>query len=175
MDGLNESSQTGAVEGDNVEVITLREVTAETVREICRLSDTLTAPQNRMVAPNAVSIAEAHFSKYAWFRAVYAGEKPVGFVMLYIGPDDEATTDEPIYYLWRYMLAAPEQGKGYGRKSMALIFDEVRSRGGKELFLSCGEGEGSPEGFYRKLGFERTGRMNDDEVEMAIQLHNEQD
>lgn len=161
----------GPAEDGAALAVSLREVTAETVRAVCRLSDTLTAPQNRMVAPNAVSIAEAHFSKYAWFRAIYAGEKPVGFMMLYIGPeDDEAETGETIYYLWRYMLAAPEQGKGYGRQAMELIFNEVRARGAQELRLSCGEGEGSPEGFYRKMGFERDGRMYDDEVGMVIRF-----
>lgn len=38
-------------------VVSLREVTAETVGAICKLSDTLLEPQKKMVAPNAVSIA----------------------------------------------------------------------------------------------------------------------
>jgi len=155
------------------QIVSLREVTAQTVLEVCRLSDSLTEPQNHMVAPNAVSIAEAHFSKYAWFRAIYAGEKPVGFVMLYIGPeDDETNLGDEIYFLWRYMIAASEQGKGYGRRAMAIIFEEVRSRGDQELRLSCEEGEGSPEDFYRKLGFERDGRMYGDEIGMVIRLDN---
>jgi len=42
--------------------VSLREITAETVREICNLSNTLTPPRKFMVAPNAVSIAQAHFN-----------------------------------------------------------------------------------------------------------------
>jgi diamine N-acetyltransferase len=38
------------------------------------------------------------------------------------------------------------------------------------LFTSCGVGEGSPEGFYRKLGFTPTGEMYDDEIEMMLKL-----
>ncbi|MGD8472765.1 MAG: hypothetical protein PVH59_01500, partial [Anaerolineae bacterium] len=49
--------------------VSLREITGETVREICNLSNTLTPPRKYMVAPNAVSIAQAHFSPNAWFRA----------------------------------------------------------------------------------------------------------
>jgi len=71
-------------------VVSLREVTGETVHIICRLSDTLTSPQNHMVAPNSVSIAEAHFSPHAWFRAIYAGETPVGFIMLYDNPEERS-------------------------------------------------------------------------------------
>jgi diamine N-acetyltransferase len=38
--------------------------------------------QRGYVAPNAISIARGHFEPRAWFRAVFADETPVGFVML---------------------------------------------------------------------------------------------
>jgi len=150
-------------------VVSLREVTAETVRTICKLSDTLSDAQKHMVAPNAVSIAEAHFSEHAWFRAIYADDTPVGFVMLYIGPDDEGSPDE-VHFLWRYMIAGPHQGKGYGRKGLQIVIDDLKAQGVKEFFTSCGEGEASPEGFYRSLGFERDGNMYDDEVGLRLKL-----
>jgi diamine N-acetyltransferase len=145
--------------------VSLREVTGETVREIIRLSDTLQPPQSHMVAPNAVSIAQAHFEPHAWFRAIYAGEKPVGFIMLYDDPE------EPMYGLWRLMIAAPYQGHGFGRRAVEQLIDYVRTRpGATELLVSCGEGEGSPEGFYHKLGFRRNGKMYGDEVGLALAL-----
>jgi diamine N-acetyltransferase len=150
-------------------VISLREVTAETVRTICKLSDTLSDAQKRMVAPNAVSIAEAHFSEHAWFRAIYADDTPVGFVMLYIGPDDEEPSKE-VHFLWRYMIAGPHQGKGYGRKALQLVINDLKAHGATELFTSCGEGEASPEGFYRSLGFERDGNVYGDEVGLRLIL-----
>ena len=52
--------------------VSLREVTADTVREICRLR--VEADQEGLVAPVAESIAEAYFVPKAWFRAVYAGD-----------------------------------------------------------------------------------------------------
>jgi diamine N-acetyltransferase len=60
--------------------VSLQEITKETVRAICRLQ--VGPGQDRFVAPNAVSIAQAHFEPKAWFRAIHAGEEPVGFVML---------------------------------------------------------------------------------------------
>jgi len=139
--------------------VSLREVTAETVRAICRLSDTLMPPKKYMVAPNAVSIAQAHFEPHAWFRAVYADETPVGFLMLWDGADEEN------YFLWRLMVAEPHHGKGYGRRAIGLLVDYVKTRpGARALETSCGQGPGNPEGFYRKLGFERSGKMFDDEV-----------
>jgi diamine N-acetyltransferase len=145
--------------------VSLREVTSETVRDILRLSDTLQPPQSHMVAPNAVSIAQAHFEPRAWFRAIYADETPVGFIMLYDAPE------EPTYFLWRLMIATPHQGKGFGRRAVELLIERVKTRpGATELLVSCGEGDGSPEGFYRKLGFKRNGKMYDDEVGLSLPL-----
>lgn len=148
--------------------VSLREITRDTVVTICKLSDTLSDAQRKMVAPNGQSIAQAHFSPHAWFRAVYAGETPVGFIMLYDNPD------EPEYYLWRLMIAGPHQGKGYGRRAVELLIDYVKTRpGAVELLTSCREGEGSPEPFYRSLGFERNGRMEGEEVVMSLKLSSE--
>ncbi|KAA3663772.1 MAG: GNAT family N-acetyltransferase [Chloroflexi bacterium] len=83
-------------------VVTLREITKETVRSIIDLK--VAPAQDNFVAPNAVSIAQAHFDDKAWFRAIYADETPVGFVMLF----DDA--EKPFYYLWRYMIDAKYQG-----------------------------------------------------------------
>jgi diamine N-acetyltransferase len=145
--------------------VSLREVTAETVREICKLSDTLSPAHQRMVAPNAVSIAQAHFSEHAWFRAIYLDETPVGFLMLYDNPEEQ------VYFLWRLMIAGPYQGKGLARRALALLIDYVMTRpGATELQTSCGQGVGSPEGFYWRLGFRRTGQMVGNEVELVLTL-----
>jgi diamine N-acetyltransferase len=150
--------------------VTLRKVTADTVRAICRLTDTLMPPEKYFVAPNAVSIAQAHFEPKAWFRAIYADETPVGFVMLYDDPGDPPG-HEPDYFLWRFMVAGPHHGKGFGRRGIELLIEYVKTRpGATALETSCGEGPGSPEGFYRKLGFERSGQMLDDEVGLRLRL-----
>ncbi len=144
-------------------VVSLREITSETVRPICRLSDTLSDTHKKMVAPNAVSIAEAYFEKCAWFRAIYADDTPVGFLMLYDNPDKAE------YFLWRMMTAAQYHGMGFGKKAMLLLIDRVRTRpNAKILETSCVPGEGSPEGFYLNLGFKNTGKW--DETEMILRL-----
>lgn len=146
--------------------VSLREVTAETLFAVCQLSDTLTEPQKRMVASNAYSIAEAHFAKHAWFRAIYADEVPVGFLMLH-----DSAEKGPGYFIWRLMIGGPYQKMGFGRRAVELLIDYVRTRPDvKELLTSCGLGEGSPEGFYLKMGFRHTGRMWDDEAVLSMPL-----
>jgi diamine N-acetyltransferase len=163
--------------------VTLQSITAETVRDICRLTDTMTPPEKFMVAPNAVSIAQAYFEPKAWFRAVYADDAPVGFVMLYDDPGDpqaergneagEEETGGPEYFLWRFMIAGPHHGKGYGRQAIEQLVEYVKTRpGATVLETSCGQGPGSPEGFYKSLGFVRNGQMHGSEVGLSLNLMN---
>lgn len=144
-------------------IVSLREITKDTVRIICDLK--VADRQQKFVAPNAVSIAQAYFSENAWFRAIYAGESPVGFLMFY------KDTEKPEYFLWRMMIDDRYQRMGFGYKAMILLIDYVETLpGATELLTSCVPGEGSPEEFYRKLGFERTGEMDGIEVIMRLPL-----
>ena len=145
--------------------ITLEEVTSGTVLGIIMLSETLSVPKRFFVAPNANSLAQAHFSDNAWFRAIYAGRAPIGFVMLSVNEE------EAKYMVWRLMIGEPYHGRGYGRKAMEAIKAHVRTLpNATELELSYGQGPGSPEGFYRKLGFEPTGKVEWGEVYARIDL-----
>lgn len=144
-------------------VVTLREITAETVRTICNLS--VREDQRSFVAPNAVSIAQAHFAPEAWFRAIYAGDTPVGFAMISDKPE------VPEYFLWRFMIDQRWQHLGYGRRAIDLLVTHVRTRpGATAFFTSAVPGEGSPQPFYEKIGFAPTGQIDDGEVVLRLEL-----
>lgn len=151
--------------------VTLREVTAENWRAVCNL--TVAPSQESFVAPNVWSIAEAHFSDAAWYRAIYAGETPVGFLMLEDTADSPARAagEPPSYYLWRFMIAAGHQGKGFGRRALELLIAHVRTRpGATDLLVGYVPGDGCPAGFYRTLGFAETGEVDGGEVVMRLLL-----
>jgi diamine N-acetyltransferase len=144
-------------------MITLREVTAENVRQICRLE--LKPGQERFVAPAAMSVAEAHYEPTSWLRAIYAGDELVGLALLAI--DDETGS----WGVWRFEIAADHQGKGYGREAMEAVIEHVRSLPGTtELLLSYVPGDGNPSGFYKRLGFEETDRWEEGERVMRLRL-----
>ena len=145
-------------------MVTLREITKDTVRQIVKL--TVRPDQASYVASNGMSIAEAHYSPdVAWFRAVYADETPVGFVML----SDDAPKQE--YYLWRFMIDARYQGQGIGEKAMALVIEYVKTRpGAKTLTTSVVPGPNCPGPFYEKVGFLYAGEVEDDELVMKLDL-----
>lgn len=143
--------------------VTLQEITEDTVRAICNLS--VRDEQKQFVAPNAVSIAQAYFADHAWFRAVYADETPVGFLMLSDRPDKHE------YYLWRFMIDARYQGMGFGDRALKLLIAHVKTRpGATELLTSVVQAQGGPQGFYEKLGFKLTGEYDDDEAVMRLPL-----
>jgi len=144
-------------------VVSLRPITQETARAITRLK--VAPEQERFVASNAISLAQALFSKEAWYRAIYADETPVGFIMLY---DDPVA---PQYFLWRLMIDQRYQRLGFARQAIARLLDYVKARpGATELLVSHGQGEGSPAPFYASLGFQYNGDMVDDELIMRLPL-----
>ena len=148
---------------DRTSPVSLREVTKDNLREVMRLS--VADHQQGFVASNAVSLAQAHFETYAWYRAIYAGETPVGFIMLADQPEI------PEYYLWRFMIDKRYQHYGFGKQAIHLLIDYVRTRpNATELLVSCVPGNGSPCPFYQKLGFEYTGKEEDGELEMKLKL-----
>lgn len=148
--------------------VTLRRITVDNVEDICDLSKTLSPAQRNKVADNGESIAVAHYSEDAWFRAIYAGEEPIGFILLHTGADWNDGIDFPHMFLWRFMIAGPHQGKGYGRKAIGLVLRNLAARKIYELYTSCGEGEASPLPFYQQLGFTATGVWYDDEMELKL-------
>lgn len=143
--------------------VTLREVTQDTVRAICNLQ--VAEDQRGYVAPNAVSIAQAYFEPCAWFRAVYADDDPVGFVMLHDEPEKQE------YYLWRFMIDAGHQGRGFGKRALDLVVDYVRERPGAGALLSSFvPGDAGPGGFYLRYGFVETGEVDEGEVVIRLDL-----
>ena len=143
--------------------VTLREVDDDNVRAVIDLS--VSPDQTDFVAPNVTSLAQAFATTKVWVRAVYAGDEPVGFVML--SDDDE----KPRYYVWRFMIDHGHQGSGYGTVAMGLVHDYVRTRpGGDRIYLSYVPAEGGPEGFYKGLGYVDTGVVHGGEVEAVFEL-----
>lgn len=124
--------------------------------------------QRQFVAPNPWSLAQA-LAEYqiAWPRAIMADDVVVGLLMLEIDRDEE--NGRP-FWLWRLMIGADHQRCGYGSKALGLGVEEVRRRGGTELFTSWVEGEGSPGPLYLRHGFVPTGEIDEDETVARLPL-----
>lgn len=150
-------------------VVTLREITADTVHQITDLA--VKPDQAHFVASNAVSLAQALFHEEAWYRAVYDDESPAGFVMLYDETLRSHPPAEPKVSLWRFMVDAKFQRRGIGSAGLELVIEHVRSRSVfTSLMTSYVPGPGCAEVFYRGHGFRPNGEMDEDEVVLELPL-----
>lgn len=145
--------------------VSLRSVTRETLPSIAALA--VTAEQQEFVASNVESISEAYFTPTAWFKAVYAADDAVGFLMVDEGEGSEAGT----YYLWRFMIDARYQGRGYGRAALDLLLMDLRARpNARYITLSHVPGNGVAGALYSSLGFVYTGEVDHGEPVMMCTL-----
>ena len=121
--------------------------------------------------PNATPIAQAHFEPAAWFRAIYAGDAPVGFAMRY-DPTRAANPERADRcFLWRLMIDARQHRNGYGAHAVRLLIAHARALPGVvAMDVSYFPGAGNPGDFYRKLGFRDTGAVDDGEVMLELGL-----
>ena len=150
-------------------VVTLRPLTAENRAAVEALS--VSPQQENFVSDVRGSLREAEedVGGRAIYWAVYAGETPVGFVMI---SDEVDGPDHFPQYLWKLLIDERHQRRGYGTATLDRIVEYFRARPGVEvLTTSAGQGEGSPVTFYERYGFVRTGDIVfDDEVLLRLRL-----
>ena len=140
--------------------------------------------QYNFVAGNTYSLAEAYANtaegRYAQPFGIYAGETPVGFLMIgYDISEDDDLERFPLsagsYLIWRFMIDKNHQNRGYGKQAMKLALDFIRTR-------PCGKAEYcwlsyEPENeiarkLYRSFGFAEEPEMPEgwDEIPAVLKL-----
>jgi diamine N-acetyltransferase len=147
--------------------VTLREVTRHNIQAVMNLD---AGDGGRQVAPNAKSMAQAAVYGEAWPRAIYAGDEPAGFLMLY-DPSRVAEPEEPEFFLWRLMVDRAWQGRGIGLAALRLAIEHVRTRPHfGEMYTSIVEPAPLLLGFYARAGFEPIDRYVDGERVLRLLL-----
>jgi diamine N-acetyltransferase len=155
----------------STEQISLREITAANRPSVELLG--VTSDQQNYVAGIAESLLEAAATPAAcpWYRAVYLGREPVGFVMVSDGIPDGYPEYLGPYFLWRLLIDARRQGQGFGTAALDLVVEYVRTRpNARALLTSVVPGPTSPIEFYLGYGFARTGQVFDGEDVLQLPL-----
>ena len=150
--------------------IRLVEITDENREAVCALK--VHPSQERFVVSVRGSLDEAATTPEGkpWYRAVYDGDEPVGFVMLsWNVPPGQPGILGP-YFLWRLLIDGRRQGRGYGTQVLDAIVDLIRAAGATELLTSHHPDEDGPGPFYRKYGFEPTGEVDNGEPVLRLRL-----
>lgn len=146
-------------------MVHLKQITRENFRAVLWLK--LNEDQQDYVASNAASLAEAWlcYDKARPFAVWDDTDGVVGFVMLDMKRGPERAE------IWRLMIDAGHQGKGYGRQALEQVLDLLRQEGEKkELQINYVKGNDGAAHLYRSMGFAETGEMEGHEVVMLQSL-----
>ncbi|MFM2666576.1 GNAT family N-acetyltransferase [Vibrio mediterranei] len=141
-----------------------RTITRDNFYAICQLE---VAPhQTSHIDSNAISLAEANFMTFPWYRAIYVKEQPIGFILVNVDSQSNRLS------LWRFMLDKNYQKQGFGRQAIALLYQELRQEFGTiDLFTSVVRDEKGPKRFYLSCGFVETGNLVEGrEIELVFSV-----
>lgn len=159
--------QPAAAELPKAVAFSVRPVDALNLAAVMKLE--VAAGQRRFVATVPVSLAQVAYEPAGRAVAMFDGEEAVGMMLLYDARLDKDKPDEQLY-VWRLLVDARHQGRGYGRLALQWVADEARRLGLKTVGLSHVDLPGGPAGFYAKLGYRYTGEVDDGELKMALPL-----
>jgi diamine N-acetyltransferase len=151
--------------------VTLKRITRRNLDAVLKLK--VKPQQENLVATNAKSIAQAHFYREAWYRAIYLDYTPIGFVLLVDSTIKykHMKPKTPYLYLWRLMIDGKYQEKGYGREAVELIINHLKTRpNAKEVTLHHEQTQGNAGEFYERLRFKPTGKILHNELERKLIL-----
>jgi GNAT superfamily N-acetyltransferase len=143
-------------------------VTAANVDDLILLD--VAPEQQSLVGSVAKSLAQASVRPAGTPLGIYDGDTPVGLLLLW---DTRRDPDEPAdqLYVWRILIDASHQRKGYGTSTMRWVIDEARRMGVASVALSHQQRPGHAGPFYEKLGFRYTGKVQHNEHEMELTLN----
>ena len=131
-----------------------------------------------LVSSNSKTLAQAAYETGSYVWGLWDEETLVGLMaMIHPGeyPWDAYQAHEPgdngrCVYLWRLMIGADFQGKGYGSAALAQAFAQTKAWGYARLTAHVSDVAHSNLGFYQSHGFQSTGIVEDGELVIAINL-----
>ena len=129
--------------------------------------------QEPFIANNSASLQTAEENPLvARPYGIYAGRKPVGFVMLAIDEQNEDPDDK--YWIWRFMIDKGEQGKGYASAALREILVLFRRMDADPITLSTKPENTVALRLYHRFGFLENGQQNGDEIVLKLRFSQQQ-
>lgn len=125
--------------------------------------------QERFVSHPVRSLAQAYvYDCQCTPFGIYLEETMVGYVMVIYDYNLEE------YNIWHMMIDKNYQGRGCGKAAMAACLAYIASKpfgDSDRVVLTCHKENSAALALYRKFGFAETGNYDDEEMELALQLH----
>lgn len=139
----------------------LEELSASTIVAVNNMS--LKPGQEEFLSPVSYGIAATVVNpQTSWQRVVLDGDDVVGFISGNFDPDFPQEHFRSV--LWRINVDADDQGRGVGRFAVEALLAEARERGMSHVNVIYEAGEGGPQAFFHRVGFEPVGETEYGEV-----------
>jgi diamine N-acetyltransferase len=154
--------------------VSLRPVTAENWITCLQLEPTEEQKRRGFVAPNAVSLAQAHYEPWWMPLGIYADETMVGFVMVGRWPETgippyHEDAEPGVDFILRLMIDAHYQGKGYAQAALSVLMEQRRALPGyRSLEISVDPENTIVQHVCVKVGFAPTGKLWGGEIVMRL-------
>ena len=137
--------------------------------------------QKSFVATNNSSIIEAYIAitdnNDVFTFGIYKDDTPIGFLMIGfdVNSDDEGAPRiaKGNYNIWRFMIDKKFQGKGFGKKSMDLALEFVKTfpcETAKYCWLSYESDNDVARQLYKSVGFVETEEKDGEEIVAILEL-----
>jgi len=161
-------------------IVTLRPITIDNWIQCISLTPTDEQVRSSFVAPNTLSLAQAHYEPWWQPYGIYApidGEEiMIGFVMYGRWP----ATGIPVYheeakpgidFILRFMIDGRYQGRGYGRAALAAVIAQIKAQpDGLAIEISYDVTNTVMAHLCTRLGFQPTGQISNGEIEARLPL-----
>jgi diamine N-acetyltransferase len=148
-----------------------RPVTRETLGVLIGLS--VRDDQRDLVSSNMKTFAEAPYEPGSVVRGLWDGDAPVG-LMAMVDPAGVALNGPFLLpgaaYLWRLMIAADRQGRGYGGQALRLAIATARGWDARHLVVGVNDVPHGNRGFYQRFGFVSSGVVEDGDLLLSLDL-----
>ena len=111
------------------------------------------------VASNTFSIAQSKVQKGWTVKAIYDEDLMIGFTMY------GYCYEYDFYEICRFMIDHKYQGKGYGRRALVKIIEEMKENEEcKDIYISFDPKNNIARSLYESLGFKDTGKVLEEEL-----------
>ena len=129
-----------------MEDVELRPVDRDNLNKVVKLK--VEDGDNKFVAPNMYSIAEAYVEPDTKPTAIYFKGVPVGFILY-----GQFAEDNGDYWVGRLMVDKDFRGIGIGKRGMELALEDMRADGADSVYVSLVPDNDYARELYLKLGF----------------------
>lgn len=143
--------------------VTLKCITEDNFLDAFHLK--LRKDQEEFVSHPIRSLAQAYvYWNQCQPFGIYQDEEMVGYVMVIYD------YDVPEYDIWHMMIDEARQGRGYGKEALKRVLEYIATKPFGEsnrVVLTCNQQNIPGLRLYRSLGFQETGNVDEDEIEMV--------